>query len=67
MHKNLPEDMIVAEGLQNQLIVILPSDDLVITRIGGEGNAIAAIASGNFSDPVFFETLIADILAAGQS
>ncbi len=67
MHKNLPEDMIIAEGLQNQLIVILPSDDLVITRIGGEGNAVAAFTSGNLSDPVFLETLIADILAAGQS
>jgi len=50
--------------MQFQVIVVLPSSNLVISRIGGEGNAASAFLSGNLGDPVFFETLIAQILSS---
>lgn len=64
MYPTLPEDMVLAEGMQNQLIVVLPSSNLVITRIGGIGDPVSAYLAGSVSDPAITETLVAQILAA---
>jgi CubicO group peptidase (beta-lactamase class C family) len=64
MYPSLPENMVWAEGLQDQLTVVFPDDDLIVTRIGGTGDAVSAFTSGNLGDNAFVEDLLSTILAA---
>lgn len=64
LHSDLPEDLVSAEGFQNQLAVISPEDDIVIARIGGSEDALSAYLTGNFGSQEFVEELIYRILDA---
>ena len=59
------ENIVMANGFQDQLVVIDPDHDLVITRIGGEGDPIHALVSGEpLNDPVFVNDLVFTIIDA---
>ncbi len=64
LYPKLPEDMVSAEGLQEQLIAVFPSEDLVIARIGGKGDALTAIFSGDTDNDAFTEELLYAIVSA---
>ena len=64
IYPTLPDDLISAEGMQDQLIVVLPSENLVMTRIGGENDPLTAVLNGNLGDDAFVESLIGKILDA---
>lgn len=61
----LSENIVMARGLQNQLVVIDPDHDLVMTRIGGTSDLVDAFLNGELlSDPDFVEDLTRLVIGA---
>lgn len=61
----LPEHLIIAKGLQSQLVVIDKENDLVLTRIGGESDPLQAPLIGPATMTwEFTETLVGMVLDA---
>lgn len=56
-YPDAPPDTFAAEGLGGQVVVVVPSEDLVITRM-------AAVAAPNPTGDPFAESLPADVVAA---
>ncbi len=62
---NLPSSVFSALGLGGQMVAIDPEHELVLTRIGGSGNALTAISAGG--DPVGQDVVSALGNAAGAA
>ncbi len=61
----LSERIVMARGLQNQLVVIDPDHDLVMTRIGGNEDLVDAYLNGELlSDAGFVEELVNLVVGA---